>query len=161
MSINETPRRPIPPLSSGGPTLADFPPARQVDPLFDAASLTQGGQPHLIQFLTQEYRDYIARANEQRAQHGKEPLDAEKTLKRAQPMLAFFEAYLKQHRPTSVFPIDMNYGIQLSNYKTFALSPGVETDFRGTTQESVAVAVTHGRSQPGSRGSFDSGGIGI
>jgi len=162
MSTEGTPRRPIPPLSSTSqqqPNFSGLQGEAGGDPLFNPETHSQGGMPNLLQFLVAEYLAYMGQANKDRAEQGQEPLDAQKTVQKAKPLLAFFEAYLRTNRPVNVFPIDMNYGVQLSNHKRFAVSPGVVEDFRGSMQNSGAVEVTHGRSQPGISGVTDGGGI--
>jgi hypothetical protein len=121
------------------------------DPLFDARSHTQGGCPHLMELLVAEYREYFQQVNATRKQQDQRPLDPELTIRAARPLLDFFEKYLETYRPVQVFPIDMNYGLVLSNNKRVAVAPGAP-NVQGTMQDSGSISVTRGISQPGQDG---------
>jgi len=115
--------------------------------LFTPEDLTQGGFPHLIMHLWQEFTDDLDRELKKRQAEGKQTLTLEQALIKA-PALTFCEFasnYLKTNRPVEQFFIDENYGLRLSNNKTVAVSPGV--DIRGTMQGSGAVPVTPGMPQ--------------
>jgi len=137
----------IPPSQTPYPDGTD---PNQSDPLFDSVALTQGNLPHLIELLVQQYRAYIGRENEKRAAMtpAREPLDPEPTIQQAGPLLNFFRAYLTEHRPAEVFALDANYGLMLTNSMRCAISPGTPT-IKGSMQDSGAVSISHGRSQPG------------
>jgi hypothetical protein len=117
----------------------------ELDPSFNSVAQTQSGLPHLLDLLRQEYRRYIT-------DHGGQEADAARTLRSAEPFLAFCEEYLRENRPVQSFPIDMNYGLLLSNNVRCAVSPGVE-ELKGTMQESFTVPVNQGMSsQQGQEG---------
>ena len=146
----------IPPLQTpshaAGPTSANA--------LFDPILHSQGGCPHLIQHLLVEYRGYIGRANQVRAEQEQRLLDPEAAIRAARPLLDFFESYLRTHRPVQVFPIDMNYGVVLSNNARVAVSPGTP-EVQGTMQDSGAIQVSHGMTQPGQEGVVPFHGYGV
>ena len=120
-----------------------------MDPLnLNTIAQTRGGMPYLLDLLKDEYTRYMDGVNAKRKAENKPTLDAEKTLAAAEPFLRFCRKYLTENRPVQCFPIDMNYGIQLSNSMRCAVSPGVEVP-RGTMQDSPAVAISVGQSQPG------------
>ncbi len=139
--------KPIPPLQ----TQSQSDTRNSPDPLFNPETHTQGGLPHLVDFLVAEYRRTIQEANERRAAARKDLLDPEAALRSARPLLDFFKAYLRMHRPIQAFPIDTNYGIVLSNNAHLAISPGMP-HFQGTMQDSGAVHVSRGATQPGQEG---------
>lgn len=121
------------------------------DPLFNPETHTQGGLPHLVEFLVAEYRQLLRQANETRQAQGQALLDPEAVLKSAKPLLDFFKAYLKTNRPVQVFALDANYGVILSNNARVAIAPGTPL-IQGTMQDSGAVQVSQGMTQPGQDG---------
>lgn len=139
MNGNVIPQPPTPSPGSYGP-----------DPLFNPLVHTQGEMPHLVELLVAEYREHIRRHNGQ-LPVGQAPLDAEKTIRLARPLLNFFEAYLNTYRPVQAFPVDMNYGLVLSNSQRCAVSPGT-AQLQGTMQNSGSIGVTQGVSNPGQDG---------
>lgn len=124
--------------------------------LFDATAHTQGGLPHLIQFLWDEYAKHLDRLLKERAGAGKPAVDLQ-TAKTKAPAVNFAKwasDYLKENRIVESFFIDGNLGVRLTNMKTVAVCPGLE-EIRGTMQESNAIGITHGRSQPDNNGVID------
>lgn len=138
--------KPVPPL----PT--PYPPAiPSMGSGFAPATTQSLSLPSLLQHLVAEYREYIRRANETRARQEQKLLDPEATLRAAKPLLDFFESYLNTYRPVQAFPVDANYGLLLSNGMRCMVSPGV-VDVRGTMQDSGAIQVSQGISNPGQEG---------
>lgn len=121
-------------------------------PLFDDLTHTQGGMPHLMQFLWDEYTAFLKSEIEIRRQAGKATVDIAEALQKV-PATVFAKwaaDYLRDNRMVQNFFVDENHGIMLSNNRTVVLSPGI--DIRGTMQDAGAVGVTHGRSNPGNDG---------
>ena len=119
--------------------------------MFDPVAHSQAGLPHLLAYLVQQYRAHVQQINITRQAQGQPLADPEATLRAAQPVMEFFTQFLTHHRPLQVFPIDMNYGVLLDNNDRIALCPGV-TDIQGTMQDSGAISLSDGRSQPGQDG---------
>ena len=71
--------------------------------------------------------------------------------------LKFAEDYLRANRPVQSFAVDLNHGIMLSNNVRCVVSPGAEV--RGQMQNSGAVGVNRGESQPGMGGTVPAGEI--
>lgn len=117
-----------------------------IDPSFNSVMQTQGGLPHLLELLKQEYRKHMAAVNQKREAQHQECLAIEKTIDAAAPFLRFCEKYLVENRPVQVFPVDMNYGLVLANSLRCVVSPGV-ADIRGTMQNSNVVAISTGMQQ--------------
>lgn len=117
--------------------------------LFDSLAHTQGNMPHLMQFLWDNYVRDLAERIEKRREAGQEAVGVEEASRRAtaRDFVRFCADYLAEHRCVQTFIIDANVGLVLSNHASVALSPGVQ--IRGTMQDSRAVPVTRGESQPG------------
>jgi len=128
--------------------------------MFDPVNHTQGGYPHLIQHMTNKYRAQGELVNAERAKQGMEPIDCELAIQAAKPLLDFFEQYLRICRPVGMFPIDMNYGITLSDNSRVAVCPGTG-DIQGTMQDSGAVQVYDGKTQLGQEGVIPFQGFGV
>jgi hypothetical protein len=124
--------------------------------LFDATAHTQGGLPHLVQFLWDEYAKHLDRLLTERKEAGKPVTDLQ-TAKTKAPAVHFAKwasDYLKENRIVESFFIDGNLGIRLTNMKMVAVCPGLD-EIRGTMQDSHAVGITHGRSQADNNGVID------
>ena len=117
-----------------------------MDPMFDSVVHTQGEMLSLLDLLKSEYQKYMEGVNRTRSSQDKPPLDAVATLRAATPFLRFCEKYLMRNRPGEVFPIDMNYGVVLSNSQRFAISPGA-AEMQGSMQDSPTVAISTGRNR--------------
>jgi hypothetical protein len=65
--------------------------------------------------------------------------------------VGFCQKYLDQHRTVETFPADSNCGIRLSNNKRCVIHPVTEAG-DGSMQDSGAVGVTEGKTQPGQEG---------
>jgi hypothetical protein len=74
--------------------------------------------------------------------------------------LSFAQEYLNKNRPTQVFPVDSNTGIVLSNHVRVCVSPGIVV-VPGSMEDSGAVGITHGMSQPGMGGTEQGGAVEI
>lgn len=124
--------------------------------LFDATAHTQGGLPHLIQFLWDEYAKHLDRLLKERAEAGKPAVDLHtaKTKAPATNFAKWASDYLKDNRIVESFFIDGNLGIRLTNMKMVAVCPGLE-EIRGTMQDANAIGITHGRSQADNSGVVD------
>lgn len=121
-------------------------------PLFDDVMHTQGGMPHLMQFLWDEYVNHLKAQIESRKANKQPTVEIDEAIKRA-PASAFAKwaaDYLRENRMMQHFFVDENHGILLSNNRSVVLSPGI--DIRGTMQDAGAVGVTQGRSNPGNNG---------
>lgn len=112
--------------------------------LFDATVHTQGGLPHLMQYLWDRYVEHLTEELEKRT-----VLSATiETAKRKAPATHFAQwatEFLKENRATESFFLDANMGLRLTNNAMVAISPGVE--IKGTMQDSTAIQVTEGKSQ--------------
>lgn len=121
-------------------------------PLFDSAQHTQGGNPHILQYLFQEFAKHVAAQIEERKKNKKPTVELSAAMAKM-PMTRFL-TWAKQHltevRPVNTFFLDENIGVRLSNNRNIAISPGIE--IRGTMQNAGAVAVTRGASQEGNEG---------
>lgn len=129
--------------------------------LFDSASHTQGGLPHLMQYLWDAYSLHLKEQLEERQAAGKPTVTMEEAKRRA-PAINFAQwctEHLKENRVAESFFIDANHGVRLSNNAMVAICPGVE--IRGTMQDAGAVEVTHGRSQPHQQGITGNDGLRI
>jgi hypothetical protein len=136
-------------MSTGGTPYQPIPPQ---NPMFNSVAHTQAGMPHITAHLLAEYREWVNQANLTRQGQGQTPVDPEEQIRAAQPLLDFFENYLKVNRPVQNFPVDMNVGMMLSNNKRICISPGIE-GIQGSMQEdSGAIGITDGQSQPGQEG---------
>jgi hypothetical protein len=121
--------------------------------MFDDVNHTQGGMPHLLQYLWDAYCAYLDGLIEKRRARGARTVKGLEEAKRAAPATHFVEwaaAHLKENRVVENFFIDANHGVRLANNACLAVCPG--TEVRGSMQDSGAVAVTEGRSQPGNEG---------
>lgn len=130
---------------------------------FDSTRYTQAGLPHLMAALHDAYRRQVQNELLKRKAAGQKVRSLEEALQRAPyaHFLAFCERYLSVNRPVETFAVDMNVGMRLSNNQRVCVSPG-HAQVQGMMQDSGAVQVTHGRSQPGLDGVVeDSGGIPI
>lgn len=129
--------------------------------MFDSASHTQGGLPHLMQHLWDAYAAYLQTELDKRAAAGKPTVTLDEAKKKA-PATAFAQwatEYLAENRVAESFFIDANHGIKLANNAMVAICPGVE--IRGSMQDSNAVPVMEGRSQPHQEGITKTGGLRI
>lgn len=115
------------------------------------AALGQGGMPHLVELLLAEYRQSIDERNVRLHDRGLEPEDADQVIAAATPLLDFFREYLTENRPVQAFPVDENFGLQLSNNLRFVVSPGTPT-IQGTMQDAGSIGISTGLSQPGQGG---------
>lgn len=117
--------------------------------MFDSNTHTQGGLPHLIQFLWDAYCQYLDDEIRSRIDRriSTVNLATAKAKAPATDFARFASDYLATNRVVDSFFIDENFGLRLTNNQTVAFSPGVE--IRGTMQDSGAVQVTEGKSQPG------------
>lgn len=125
--------------------------------MFDDIQHTQQGMPHLLQFLWDEYVNFLKRETAKREKKKQKSVPLPIALKNtpATAFLAWAAKYLKKHRVGQQFYVDENLGIQLTNLRSCVICPGVT--IRGTMQDSGAVEVTQGRSQPGNEGVAKSG----
>jgi hypothetical protein len=126
--------------------------------LFDSVANTQGGLPHLVQFLWDAYCVYLQEQLDLRRVEGKTTVSLEDAKKKV-PAVHFGQwatKYLTENRVAETFFVDANCGVRLTNNKMAAICPGAE--IRGTMQDSHDVAVTTGRSQPGNNGVTDESG---
>lgn len=122
--------------------------------MFDTTSHTQGGLPHLVQHLWDQYCLHLAAEIQKRKEAGQPALDLDAAKRRA-PAAGFCKwatAYLLENRVAEGFFIDANHGVRLTNNVAVALCPGLQDDIRGTMQDSKAVQVTEGRSQAHQQG---------
>jgi hypothetical protein len=115
--------------------------------LFDEIAHTQGGMPHLMQYLWDEYCKYLEDMIEERRKEGKKilPLKDAKMKAPATHFAQWATDHLKEFRVVENFYIDANHGIRLSNNVCIAICPG--TVIQGTMQDSGAIQVTEGKSQ--------------
>jgi hypothetical protein len=121
-------------------------------PMFDDMAYTQGGMPHLVQFLWDEYKAHLTEEIEKRKAEGQPTKELADALPRV-PAISFLQwaaNYLKENRYSSHLFVDENHAVVLSNQKTFVISPGIP--IRGTMQEAHAVNVSKGESQRGMEG---------
>lgn len=132
------------------------------NPLFDGhAYTTGGGLPHLMELLRSEYRRYLQGEIDRRQRLGQRTISLQEAMTKA-PFDNFYNfcvQYLTHNRPVENFFVDMNHGLKLSNNARVVVCPG--TAVQGTMQDSGAVGVTQGLSQPGMGGVLPGGGIGI
>lgn len=129
--------------------------------MFDSAAHTQGGLPHIMQYLWDAYCLHLKEELEKRQAAGKMTVDLP-TAKQKAPATDFARwatEHLAENRVAESFFIDANHGIRLSNNSMVAICPGVE--IRGTMQDSNAIQVTEGRSQPHQEGVTTKGGLRI
>lgn len=125
---------------------------QQAHSVFGETERTGGGITHLIQFLWDKYAEHLQKELEERAALGKITVDLP-TAKKKAPATHFATwaaNYLKENRVAETFFVDANLGIRLTNNITLAVCPGVEV--RGTMQESHAVQITEGLSNPENEG---------
>lgn len=123
---------------------------------FDDVIHTQGGTPHLVQYLWDRYVSHLETQIKERAARG-EPVVSLAEAKKKAPATHFATwaaDYLRQNRVVEHFFIDENHGIRLSNNACVAVSPG--TIIRGTMQSSHAVEITSGLSQTDMNGVIES-----
>ncbi len=119
--------------------------------LFDSVAYTNGGLPHLMQYLWDQYCEYLQEESDLRKAEGRVVSDLAMAKKKA-PATHFAKwaaDFLKQNRVVESFFIDENHGIRLSDNTRVAVCPGIE--IRGTMQRSTAVEITSGLSQPSQR----------
>lgn len=136
MNTNSSHNRPIPPLQ------------------YDLASLpavVQSEMPSLVQLLVQEFQAQCLRQNSEVSDPA-QLRDPQIAIQAAKPLLDFFDSYLDLYRPVQTFPVDFNYGLVLSNNLRCTVSPSVETEAPGSMQDSGAIHVTMGKSNPGQNG---------
>jgi len=120
--------------------------------LFDEIQHTQGGHPHIMQYLWTKYCKYLQDQVQARQAKGLPCLSLSEALRKA-PALGFVTwaaEFLKDCRPVQAFFVDENQGLILENNDCVCISPGVPV--QGTMQDSGAVQVTEGRSREGSEG---------
>ena len=124
-------------------------------------NLTQGGLPHLMDYLWAQFLKHIQAQINARKKAKKPTVElAEATTKvGAYAFKEFCDKFLARHRAVENHFVDNNIGFRLSNNDLVALSPGVE--IAGTMQDSGAIAITHGRSQTGLDGVEQSDSISI
>ncbi len=124
--------------------------------LFDDIQHTQGGMPHLIQHLWDEYQKYLIEQLEERKKAKKPTVSLEEAKKKAPAthFATWASDYLKEFRPVENFFIESNCGVRLTNNMCVAISPG--TVIQGTMQDSHSVPVTEGKSQRDMNGVIDS-----
>jgi hypothetical protein len=123
--------------------------------LFDEVAHTQGGMPHILQYLWDAYVRYLQAEISKRRESNKPTVTVEQAVTRA-PAIKFVEwaaNYLQEHRVVENFYVDANHGIRLSNNDTLVISPG--TNIQGTMQDSGAINVTEGKSQQNMEGIFN------
>ena len=97
--------------------------------------MDQTGIPHLMQLLRDKWQE----------QHGR-------TLpKEAEDFSLWCENYLNEHRTVENWPADSNIGVRLSNNERAVIHPNAPAS-GGTMQDSGAVSVTEGQTQPGQEG---------
>lgn len=120
--------------------------------MFDSTAHTQGGLPHLVQHLWDAYGAHLEEKIKERAATGQATVDLATAKKRAPAtdFATWASDYLKENRVVESFFVDANHGVRLANNAMVAICPGVE--IRGTMQESGAIQVTEGRSQPHQQG---------
>ncbi len=125
--------------------------------LFDSTLHTQGGLNHLMQHLWDAYCLHLQEEIGKRNAEGKltVTLDHAKRKAPATDFAKWASDYLKEMRVTESFFIDGNLGVRLTNNVCVAVCPGVE--IRGTMQDSHAIPVMEGRSQPGNNGVVNDG----
>ncbi len=110
--------------------------------LFDSKAHTQGGCPHLMQFLWDEYAKHLRTLLDKR---GDAVADLD-TLKKRTPATHFVSwaaNYLEKNRPVNTFFVESNVGLVLADGKHAAVSPGVE--IKGTMQAAQDVPIMEGR----------------
>lgn len=71
----------------------------------------------------------------------------------------FARKYLDEHRTIETWPADSNLGIRLSNNVRLILHPGTGVESTGAMQDSGAVQITEGQSQPGQEGVIGDGSV--
>lgn len=126
--------------------------------LFNDIAHTQGGLSHLMQHLWDKFCLHLQEQIDERIAKGLPTvsLEAAKSKAPATTFAKWATEYLKEFRVTESFFVDGNLGIRLANNEVMAVCPGVE--IRGTMQDSGAIQVTEGRSQPGNNGVANTGG---
>lgn len=120
-------------------------------PGFDSTAHTTGGMPHLMQYLWDQYREFLRHQIERKTLEGKRTIPLEEALRRAPAtsFVAFAADFLGEQRIQELFPLDANYGVRLANGDYVAICPG--TDIQGTMQESTSIDVMEGKSRPDQR----------
>lgn len=120
--------------------------------LFDSTMHTQGGLPHLMQYLWDAYVVHLQKQLEKLTESGKTAVTIDEAKKRAPAthFAVWATEHLKEVRVTESFFVDANHGLRLGNNAMVAVCPGAE--IRGTMQEANAVQVTKGESQPHQHG---------
>lgn len=126
------------------------------DELFDSMARTQGGLPHLIQFLWDAYvKERLEVAIEEKRATGKPTVDLETAKKKAPAVdfAAWATQYLTENRIMESFYIDGNVGLRLTTMQCVAVCPGINEEVApGSMQESNAIGITQGRSRPDNNG---------
>lgn len=122
------------------------------EPLFNSIAHTQGGSPHLLQYLLDEYVKHLNGRIEERTKRKEKSVDLSTAVKNTSMMafLKWAKEYLTKVRPVTNFFVDENLGIRLNNNANVVLCPGI--NIQGTMQDAGAVNVTHGVSQSGQEG---------
>lgn len=121
-------------------------------PMFDEIAHTQGGCPHLMQYLWDKYVQYLQKKIEERRASKRPVVEIGEAIKKA-PALGFVDwasKYLKENRVVQNFFVDENHGLVLSNNDNVVVCPGMPV--MGTMQNSGAIGVTEGRSREGNEG---------
>jgi hypothetical protein len=122
--------------------------------LFDPVTSTTSNLPHLMELLLAEYRTYLTSEIEKKQAAGQRTISIAEALTVA-PFNNFFNfcvRYLTINRPVENFFVDMNHGLKLSNNVSVVVCPGVNP--QGQMEDSGAVNITTGLSQPGTRDGY-------
>lgn len=130
--------------------------------LLAQGTYTQGGHKHLVQYLWDAYAAHLEAGGGgwPKARHAPgRPIAEAKRTATAVDFVRWATTYLQETRPLGSFFIDGNVGLRLTTGETVAVSPGVVVS--GTMQESYAVPVTEGLSQPGNNGVVQTDGVTI
>lgn len=131
-------------------------------PLFDSFShTTGGGLPTLMEVVQQAFEDHLKSRLEALAAEGHKTVTFEQAKRKATlaMFLTFAGRYLAEHRVVETFAVDANVGLVLSNQVRCVACPGL--DIAGTMQDSDAVGVTQGVSQPHLQGVVPTKSMGV
>lgn len=114
------------------------------DPL---ANDPMGGSTHLMQYLVDKYKEYLAGVIEER----KLTISIDDAMKRATAIgfAQWCTEHLNTTRVVETFYAAGNIGISLTDGEKLVLCPPTTEEVRGTMQESHAVGITEGLQQPG------------
>jgi len=129
---------------------------------YDSVREMQGGLPHLLQLLKEEYTKNVEiRMNSALAKGVAVKFSLAEAVKRA-PLWDFMEFavdYLETNRVVETFSADSNVGIVFSDLSRCVVCPGFEVE--GTMQDSESVGVTHGKGQSKLNGVSSTEGLGL